>query len=124
MSVPVPDTAAFRSSVPDAASILPVLTMAGAIVLVPVPPVFSKRPALAMNEAASAPTAMPLLSAMSQVAAAALKSSALSVATASPTVIEPPFSSRSHSCRRSHRRRSSSPRRSSRRRGSRPRGGT
>ena len=51
-----------------------------------------ERPALAMNEAASAPTAMPLLSVMSQVPAAALISSALSVATVSPTVIEPPFS--------------------------------
>ena len=44
-SDPVPDIPPSKSSVPELTSIVPVLVTLGAIVLTPVPPVFSSRPA-------------------------------------------------------------------------------
>ncbi len=57
-SDPVPEIAAWKSSVPEAASSVPVLVTVGATPLVPVPSVFSNRPALSIFEAVELPSAI------------------------------------------------------------------
>ena len=94
MSVPVPDTAPLSSSVPDETSAVPSLVAFGAMTLVPVPPVFSKRPWLVIADDVDEPSAIPLLSMMSQVPVEAIVSLATSP-DESPSVTEvarPPLS--------------------------------
>jgi hypothetical protein len=90
VSFPVPEIAALKSSVPDLTSSVPVLVTAGAIVLVPVPPVFSKRPALSTYDAVELPRPIPPAPAMSYVPVAALSRNALSPLE-SPIVTVPPL---------------------------------
>ena len=91
MSVPVPVTAPLSSSVPEETSAVPSLVAFGVMTLVPVPPVFSKRPWLVIADDFDLPSAMPLLSRMSQVPVEAIVSLATSP-DASPSVVEPPLS--------------------------------
>ena len=65
VSVPAPVTAPSRSSVPLVTTIAPVFSILGVIALVPVPPVFSNRPAFEMYDAAELPRPIPLSSAKS-----------------------------------------------------------
>jgi hypothetical protein len=54
--------------VPEFTVTVPVSRKDTEITLAPVPPVFSNRPVLLMNEPVAVPRAMPLLSAIAQVA--------------------------------------------------------
>ena len=65
VSDPVPDIPPVKSSVPEVTSIVPLLVTLGTIVLTPVPPVFSNRPAFSIYEAVELPRSIPLSSAMS-----------------------------------------------------------
>ena len=71
--------------------ILPLFVTFGVMMLVPVPPVFSMRPASEMDDEVERPCLIPLSSRMFQVPVEAMISLAMSPA-ASPTVAEPPLS--------------------------------
>ena len=64
VSDPVPNIFPVKSSVPEVTSIVPLLVTLGTIVLTPVPPVFSIRPAFKMFDAVELPRLIPLSSAM------------------------------------------------------------
>ena len=90
-AVPVPDTAALKSNVPEETAISPLFVTFGAMRLVPVPPVFLSIPELVSDDDAELPRLIALSSRMFQVPAEPMMALA-TLPDASPTVAEPPLS--------------------------------